>query len=59
MRTGGGKSIANRRRFCRKPAEVRDKSATQTSRFPARPYITPAGEKGLEYMRKVVREGIK
>jgi hypothetical protein len=35
------------------------KGRRETAHFPARPYMTPAGEKGLEYMRKVVKEGIK
>ncbi len=31
----------------------------KTALFPARPYMAPAGVKGAEYMKKVVREGIK
>ena len=60
MSTGGGKTIS------KPPAILQEAGGTakikgqrKTSQFPARPYITPASEKGLEYMRKVVREGIK
>ena len=60
MSTGGGKTIS------KPPAILQEAGGTakikgqrRTSQFPARPYITPASEKGLEYMRKVVKEGIK
>ena len=60
MRTGGGKSISKPPAILQEAGgSAKIKGQRKTSRFPARPYITPAGEKGLEYMRKVVREGIK
>tara|TARA_R110000765_G_scaffold414099_1_gene514447 strand:+ start:53 stop:601 length:549 start_codon:yes stop_codon:yes gene_type:complete len=60
MATGGGKTIS------KPPAILQEAGGTakirgqrKASQFPARPYITPASVKGLEYMRKVVKEGIK
>ena len=55
MSTGGGKTIS------KPPAILQEAGGTakikgqrKTSQFPARPYITPAGQKGIEYMQKVV-----
>ena len=56
----GGKTIS------KPPAILQEAGGTakikgqrKTSQFPARPYITPAGQKGIEYMQKVVKQGIK
>ena len=60
MSTGGGKTIS------KPPAILQEAGGTakirgqrKTSQFPARPYITPAGKAGIEYMQKIVKEGIK
>lgn len=56
----GGKTIS------KPPALLQEAGGTakikgqhKTSQFPARPYLAPAGELGIEYMRKILKEGIK